>query len=249
MRRLPVSAVPFLTASLLAVPLLAVTGCGGDPLVRAEPSSSTTYAPATPPVSSPTPSPSPTPPCVPTAGMDDAQRLGYLKNLKHEDRPQDPALFILDDGIMIFPADEDRSCEPVPVKVSHFWVETTRVRVEPSPASTRPTLPPLTGGLGARPTAEPDRYAFEYAPINTVTVGVGPAEGFAHGGSEPPAAKKCSGTLSVVYVGEEITTADLPEELSFSSGGAVSLDWTSVDIDTDRALDAVFVPPTDPKSC
>ncbi|MFF4321962.1 hypothetical protein [Streptomyces sp. NPDC001568] len=252
MRRLPVSAVPFLVVSLLAVPLLAATGCSGESPAGATPSTSATYDPATPPAVTPaapsTPSPSLTFACVPTAGMDDAQRLHYLKNLKHDDRPLDGALSLTDSGIRITPDRQRRSCEPVPVKVSHFRVFTTRFQGEPEPRTTptpRFTLPPLPG---AAPTTPRFRYSFAYEAISTVDVVVGPEEGLATG-SRPPATQKCAGTLSVAHVGQEITEADLPQELDFTSDTRFGTAWTTVELSAERVLDAVFLPPDNPGLC
>ncbi|MDA5285788.1 hypothetical protein ACWGHM_17260 [Streptomyces sp. NPDC054904] len=245
MRRLPVSAVPFLAASLLAVPLLAVTGCAGDSPVGAEPSTSTTYAPATPPASSPTPSPSPTPPCVPTAGMDDAQRLAYLKDLKYDEIPSMAALSLTDSGIRFTPDRARRPCEAVPVQVSHFRVDTTRYQEEgkPTPAPLF-TLRPLPGA----PTQQRFRYSFSYEALSTVTVDVGPEEGGVPP-SRPPATEKCAGTLSVVHIGKRITVEELPKELDFSVDTRYGTAWNSVDLSADRVLDAVFLPPPIPDLC
>ncbi|MFD7629658.1 hypothetical protein ACFV7Q_27155 [Streptomyces sp. NPDC059851] len=228
MRRIRVPVVPF----LLAVPALALAGCAGsgssrtalsDPFASRPASSPPASAPVAPSTPTPTSPPTPTPACVPTANMGETERRDYLKHLKNSEPRLPMALFATDSGVHIFPEEARRPCSAVPVRLGHFRVDMERA---------------ISGSA---------QYSFTYAPINTVTVSVGPQDGTAPG-SRPPAAQNCSGTLSVVYVGKDITADELPDELSFRNG-STSLKWTSVDFADERVLDTVFVPPPDAKSC
>ncbi|MFD0271512.1 hypothetical protein ACFVGY_33815 [Streptomyces sp. NPDC127106] len=160
---------------------------------------------------------------MPTANMGETERRDYLKHLKNSEPRLPMALFATDSGVHVFPEEARRPCSAVPVRLGHFRVDMKRA------------------------TSGSAQYSFTYAPINTITVNVGPQDGTAPG-SRPPAAQNCSGTLSVVYIGKDITADELPDELSFRNG-ATSLKWTSVDFADERVLDTVFVPPPDAKSC
>ncbi|MFG2709643.1 hypothetical protein ACGFX2_03680 [Streptomyces goshikiensis] len=220
MRRLPGLIVPLLT-----VPVLALAGCGGAGQVRTAPSASASPSPLSP-SPDPAPSPSPSSPrnrlCVPTTYMTTAGRLAYLKDLSDSAHGASPAFFMTDSGVYLLAKETQRPCEAVRFQLSWFRVEMTRA--------------------GSGSTA---RYSFTYAPIESTTLSAGPRDGRVVG-SVPPPPKGCSGTLSVVYVGEEITEDDLPDGLNMPSG---SLDWTLVSLDADRALSAVFKPPAGASSC
>ncbi|MER6521491.1 hypothetical protein ACFWHQ_33795 [Streptomyces sp. NPDC060334] len=227
MRRLRVLVVAFLT-----VPALALAGCGGhgsprslpsDPLVPSTTTSSAAAPTPTPsPTPTPTPTPSPTPTCTVTSGMGPDEKADYLKALRSKDRPDYSALFMTDTGVYLSLKDGKRPCEAVEVKISHFRVDMTRATSKPG-------------------------YSHSYKPINTVVVKVGPRDGFAPG-SVPPPPQGCGGTLSVLYVGDEITEDDLPDELRLPSADS-SIDWTLVVLTADRALDGVFQPPAGVRDC
>lgn len=223
MRRLRVLVVPFLT-----VPALVLAGCGGqgsprslpsDPLV---PGPATSSAAAPTPTPTPTPTPSPTPTCTVTSGMGPDEKAAYLKALRSKDRPDYSALFMTDTGVYLSLKDGKRPCEAVEVKVGHFRVDMTRATSKPG-------------------------YSYSYKPINTVIVKVGPRDGLAPG-SVPPPPEGCGGTLSVLYVGDEITEDDLPDGLRLPSADS-SIDWTLVVLSADRALDGVFQPPAGVRNC
>ncbi|WP_328298124.1 hypothetical protein OG389_10075 [Streptomyces sp. NBC_00435] len=233
MRRLRVFAVPFLT-----LPALVLAGCSGSgsglgSLRSAPPSASTSpSASASPspsplptPAPSPPPSPAPTTPCTVTAGLDTKGMTGYLKGLRSSERPapsDSSALFMVDNGVWLGLRDSQRPCGPVPVKLSHFRVDMTK-------------------------SSSSAGYKFTYAPIDTLTLAVGPGDGLVRG-SVPPPPSGCGGTLSVLYVGQDLAQNELPEHLSLP-GTDSTLDWTLVDVSADRVLDAVFKPPPGAKSC
>ncbi|MCX4525368.1 MULTISPECIES: hypothetical protein [unclassified Streptomyces] len=228
MRRLRGLIVPFLT-----LPVLALAGCGGAGQVRTAPSAPASPSPVSPspdpaPASSPPPAPSPGSTrnrlCVPTTGMTTADRLAYFKDLSDSDHGASPAFFMTDSGVYLLAKETQRPCEAVRFQLSWFRVEMTRA--------------------GAGSTA---RYSFTYAPIESTTLSAGPRDGRVVG-SVPPPPKGCSGTLSVVYVGEEITEEDLPEGLNMPSASS-TLDWTLVELDAERVLSAVFKPPAGASSC
>ncbi|MEU5806943.1 hypothetical protein [Streptomyces sp. NPDC047718] len=160
---------------------------------------------------------------MPTADMGETERRDYLKHLKNREPGLPMAVFATDSGVHLFAEPTRRPCSPVPVRLGHFRVDVKRA------------------------TSGSAQYSFRYAPIATLTVNVGPQDGMAPD-SRPPGAQNCSGTLSVVYVGTDITADELPDELSFRSG-STSLKWTSVDFTDERVLDTVFIPPPDAKSC
>ncbi|GHD69213.1 hypothetical protein OHU17_26260 [Streptomyces goshikiensis] len=225
MRRLPGLIVPLLT-----VPLLALAGCGGGGQTRTAPpsvpASPSPLSPSPDPAPSPSPSPSPSSTrnglCVPTMYMSTAGRLAYLKDLSDSSHGASPAFFMTDSGVYLLAKETQRPCEAVPFQLSWFRVEMTRA------------------GSGSSA-----RYSFTYAPIESTTLSAGPRDGRVVG-SVPPPPKGCSGTLSVLYVGEEITEDDLPDGLNMPGG---SLDWSLVTLDADRALSAVFKPPAGASSC
>lgn len=241
MRRLRVFAVPFLT-----LPGLVLAGCSGSgsglgSLRPALPSASSSApsAPSTAPltVPSPTPTPTPTPPpppppspapttpCTVTTGLDTKGMTGYLKGLRSSERPapsDTPALFMVDNGVWLSLRESQRPCEAVPVKLGHFRVDMTK-------------------------SSSSAGYKFTYAPIDTLTLAVGPGDGLVRG-SVPPPPSGCGGTLSVLYVGRELEESELPEHLNLPAKDS-TLDWTLVEVSADRVLDAVFKPPPGAKSC
>ncbi|MFD7029514.1 hypothetical protein ACFWAR_15895 [Streptomyces sp. NPDC059917] len=247
MPRLPASA-----ALLLTVPLLALTACSGSgsdsgaglglglgpdraaPSASASPSASpSASAPPTPSASAPAPGTAPVPtgaasrPCTPIAALDAAGLGAYIKALRASDRTTSSysALFMVDTGVYLRLKDAQRPCEPIRVRLSHFRVHIAKA----TPGSS-------TGG-----------FSFTYTPLETLTVSAGPGDGFAEG-SKPPATEKCGGTLSVSYLGDEVTARELPSQLQFPKTDS-TLDWTLADVSADRVLDAVFKPPADAGSC
>ncbi|MFI5979979.1 hypothetical protein ACIBEA_03775 [Streptomyces sp. NPDC051555] len=245
MPRLRAFAVPLLTAPLLA--LTACSGSGSDsgaglglglgpdratPSASASPSASAPPTPSSSP-SGPAPGTLPVPtgvasrPCTPIASLDAAGLGAYIKALRASDRTTSSysALFMVDTGVYLRLKDAQRPCEPIRVRLSHFRVHIAKA----TPGSS-------TGG-----------FAFTYTPLETLTVSAGPGDGFAEG-SKPPGTEKCGGTLSVSYLGDEVTPRELPSQLQFPKTDS-TLDWTLADVSADRVLDAVFKPPADSGSC
>ncbi|MFJ3881765.1 hypothetical protein ACIPW5_30515 [Streptomyces sp. NPDC090077] len=221
------------TAPLLALPLLALAGCGGGgadigaggprPASSAPSSSPSSSSPVPPPASPATPSePARTAACTATAGLDTTALGTYLKGLKASDSKDVPSLFIVDDGVYFRLKDTQPPCEAVTVKLGHFRVDMAR-------------------------SADSAGYSFTYGPIRTRTLAVGPAEGKADG-SEPPATARCAGVLSVVYVGRDLAVGDLPHDLPLPPKDSV-LDWSLVDVRRDGVLGAVFKPPAGARDC
>ncbi|MEU8778805.1 hypothetical protein [Streptomyces sp. NPDC048606] len=242
MRRLPLLAAP-----LVALPVLLLTGCsdavtGAD--IGAGPFPSATPSPTQSPSPSPSPSPSATqsqlvlPPtplpswpvgartpatdCTPTSGLDAQGLTSYFKNLKSSDTKDSPALFMVDDGVFFRLKDTRPPCESVPVKLSHFRVDMAHSK-------------------------DSSGYTFTYKALRTLTLAVGPRDGKVDD-STPPATEHCAGVLSVIYEGQDLDQDDLPENLRLPAKDS-TLDWTLVEVKREGALDAVFKPPADARSC
>nr|WSX52380.1 hypothetical protein OG409_27675 [Streptomyces sp. NBC_00974] len=231
MRRLRVFAVPFLT-----FPVLVLAGCSNSgsglgslrslPPAPPSPSPSPSASPsASAPPASPPPLSLPATPCTITTGLDTKGMTAYLKGLRSSDRPGPSdysALFMTDSGVYLRLKDAQRPCAPVPAQLSHFRVDMTRA----------------TTSAG---------YKFTYTAIDSLTLGVGPADGMVRG-SVPPPPSGCGGTLSVLSVGQAVTEDELPRQLRLPPDDS-TLDWTLADIPADRVLDAVFKPPPGAKNC
>ncbi|MFD3809059.1 hypothetical protein ACFWTC_37190 [Streptomyces sp. NPDC058619] len=232
MRRLRVLVVPVLPLALLAI--VGCSGARGASVRDAGPTASS----ASPSVSrSPSPSASPSlipitprspaptltpPPCVPLAQLGDLAQAAYFQALG-------PTEFDLrTSGVKFEPPEDERPCEGVAFKVVHYWVD-TRAYVVERVAS----------------------YQFEYdragAPASVVA---GPPSGWVPG-TAPPDPSKCTGTLSVAYVGKDITADELPDELQLppKAGSRVIGDVKELKIDNPRAVGVLFVPPSAVETC
>ncbi|MEV8533087.1 hypothetical protein [Streptomyces sp. NPDC051211] len=226
-----------LAAPALAVALFGLAGCSdpapaaaGSPATRAGTSSPPpTAIPSPPPTPTPTPTPTtvaPTPECVNTGAMDEGKLAGYLTRLKSSSGSYGSrGLTIDDDGLRFRPDPTERPCSAVKVKLTRFWVDITR----------------------GRTSAE--RFAFDYKPIDSTAVPVGPADGTA-AGSVPPDSEACRGSLSVVHLGPALTEEQLPYSLEmptvFTPEGRGAMD---VKVKADLSVAATFIPPTVPDGC
>ncbi|WP_331728502.1 hypothetical protein [Streptomyces sp. NBC_00158] len=220
-----------LPAGLVAV-LAALSGCsggGGGAAARVPaptPSGLAHYTPATG-SAAPAASPSSTAPkeCVRTAGMVVEQLTGYLKELRSTSGGyQTKGLTLDSSGLNFTPEDIRRPCEAVAVKLAHYWVDLKKTR-EANVVS------------GAR-------YEYSYTLIGAASHAAGPQDGRVPE-TAPPGPSACRGTVSVAYLGEDLSLRDLPYDLKL-------LDTTApvpVTVSGDGVLSAIYVSPPHPDAC
>lgn len=217
----------FLLPLAAAAALLTVSGCSGDePAAQASPSELAHYT-AAPGPATPAQSPTTTAPaeCVKTSGMTVEQLTDYLRNLRSGSGEYRSRGLTLDSsGLNFTPEAIRRPCEAVTVKLAHYWVDVEKTR-EASAVS-------------------PARYEYRYTLINVSSHKAGPQDGRVPR-TAPPKGAGCQGTVSVVYLGEDIALRSLPSNLEL-------IDTTApvpVDVDGDGVLSAVYISPGSVELC
>ncbi|MFE2164666.1 hypothetical protein ACFXB3_06285 [Streptomyces sp. NPDC059447] len=222
---------PFVRPATLVAALLAVSGCsgGGEPAARVPTPTPSGLAHYTPATGSPAPatSPQPTAPkeCVQTAGMSVEQLTGYLKELRSTSGDyQTKGLTLDSSGLNFTPEDIKRPCEAVSVKLAHYWVDLKKTH-EANVVS------------GAR-------YEYSYTLIGAASHTAGPQDGRVPD-TAPPGASACRGTVSVAYLGQDLSLRALPYDLKLVDTTAP----VPVKVNGDGVLSAIYVSPPHPDSC
>ncbi|OQR64606.1 hypothetical protein B6E66_08385 [Streptomyces maremycinicus] len=222
------SARKFSTAAAAAAALLAVSGCSDDkPAETAEASpSELAHYTAAPGSATPTRSASAAATeCVKTAGMSVAQLTDYLKELRSGTGAYRSQGLTLDSsGLKFAPDATQRPCEAVTVKLAHYWVDVKKTRDETA--------------------VSPAGYEYQYALFKAKTYKAGPRDGRVPD-TAPPGGNGCQGTVSVVYLGEDIPLESLPYDLELAETTAP----VPVTVVGDGVLSAIYVSPVDVESC
>ncbi|POX44462.1 hypothetical protein C3489_36390 [Streptomyces sp. Ru71] len=157
--------------------------------------------------------------------MNAEQLTQYLKNLRSGSGAyQSKALTLDSSGLNFAPEAIQRPCEAVTVKLARYWVDIKKTRdaTQFGPAS----------------------YEFRYTPIGVSSHKAGPKDGRVPD-TAPPAGSVCRGTVSVVYVGDDIPSQALPYSLEL-------IDTTApypIKVDGDGVLSAIYVAPGSVESC
>ncbi|MGW0569626.1 hypothetical protein [Streptomyces tauricus] len=222
------------SAGKLSVPiaavaaLLAVSGCSeGKPAAApASPSELARYT-AAPGSAAPTQSPATAAPakCVKTAGMSAKQLTGYLGELRSSGGAyQSKGLTLDSSGLNFTPEAVQRPCEAVKVKLAHYWVDVEKTRDATA--------------------VTPARYEYGYTLIDATSYKAGPQDGRVPD-TAPPGGNGCQGTVSVVYLGEDIPVGSLPYDLELTGTTAP----VPVEVNEDGVLSAIYISPVDVESC
>ncbi|MFF9819258.1 hypothetical protein [Streptomyces sp. NPDC014006] len=163
--------------------------------------------------------------CVKTAGMNVQQRTKYLKELRSgSGEYRSKGLTLDSSGLNFLPEAVQRPCEAVTVKLAHYWVDIKKRR--------------------QATTLGPAAYEYQYTPISVSSHRAGPKDGRVPD-TAPPQGTVCRGTLSVVYLGEDIPLRALPYSLEL-------IDTTApypVEVHGDGVLSAVYIAPGSLESC
>ncbi|MFD3841677.1 hypothetical protein ACFWWC_36305 [Streptomyces sp. NPDC058642] len=221
----------FFIPAMAVAALFSVSGCSEDkPTAQAtrtaSPSELARYT-AAPDPTTPMPSPTTTTPteCVKTTGMSGEELTDYLKELPSSSGAYRSRGLTLDSsGLNFTPEAIQRPCKAVTVKLARYWVEVEKTREESA--------------------VTPARYEYQYAPISVVSVKVGPKDGRVPD-TAPPGGSDCQGSLSVVYVGEDIPQSHLPFDLELTYATAPA----EIEVAGDGVLSALYVSPMSVVSC
>ncbi|MGW7202572.1 hypothetical protein [Streptomyces sp. NPDC054837] len=225
------SARTFFVPAVAVTALLSASGCSEDkPTAQAtrtaSPSELARYT-AAPDPTTPEPSPTTTAPteCVKTTGMSVEELTDYLKELPSSSGAyQSRGLSLDSSGLNFTPEAIQRPCKAVTVKLARYWVEVEKTREETA--------------------VTPARYEYQYAPISVTSVKAGPRDGRIPD-TAPPGGTDCQGSLSVVYVGEDIPQSQLPFDLELTYATAPA----PIDVAGDGVLSALYVSPISVESC
>jgi len=216
----------FIPAAAVAA-LLTISGCSEDkPAAQASPSELALYT-AAPGPATPTQSPTAAVPaeCVKTTGMSVEQLTDYLRKLRSSGGEyQSRGLTLDSSGLNFTPEAIQRPCEAVTVKLAHYWVDVEKTREATA--------------------VSPARYEYRYTLISITSHKAGPQDGRVPD-TAPPGGTDCRGTVSVVYLGEDIPLRSLPYNLEL-------IDTTAplpVEVDGDGVLSAIYVSPVGVESC
>lgn len=222
----------FIPAAAVAV-LLTVSGCSDDkptaqasPSEKASPSELAQYT-AAPDPTTPAETPTTAAPteCVKTTGMSAEKLTAYLKELPNSSGAYQSKGMTLDSsGLNFTPEAIQRPCKAVTVKLARYWVEFEKTREATA--------------------VSPAFYEYQYTPISVTSVKAGPQDGRVPD-TAPPAGSDCQGSLSVVYLGEDIPLRYLPSDLELTETTAP----VSVDVVGDGVLSALYVAPISVVSC
>ncbi|NNN33288.1 hypothetical protein HLK59_23590 [Streptomyces sp. S3(2020)] len=222
----------FIPAAAVAA-LLTVSGCSEDePTARSSPSekaspSELAHYTAAPDPTTPTQSPTTAAPteCVKTTGMSVEELTTYLKELPNSSGAyQSQGLTLDSSGINFTPEAIQRPCKAVKVKLARYWVEFEKTREETA--------------------VSPASYEYRYTPISVTSLKAGPKDGRVPD-TAPPGGSDCQGSLSVLYVSEDISLRYLPSDLELTDTTAP----VPVDVPGDGVLSALYVPPISLVSC
>jgi hypothetical protein len=153
------------------------------------------------------------------------QLTGYLRKLRSSSGAyQSRGLTLDSSGLNFAPEASQRPCEAVMVKLAHYWVDVEKTR-EASAVS-------------------PARYEYRYTLISATSYKAGPQDGRVPD-TAPPGGTDCRGTVSVVYLGEDIPLGALPYNLKLIETTAP----LPVEVDGDGVLSAIYVSPVGVESC
>ncbi|MEW2051898.1 hypothetical protein [Streptomyces sp. NPDC005476] len=220
------SARTFVISAAAAALLLTVSGCSEDePAAEASPSELAHYT-AAPGSATPTESPATgATACVKTKGMSVEQLTDYLKNLRSgSGEYRSKGLTLDSSGLNFTPEAIQRPCEAVTVKLAHYWVDVEKARDATAVSAAR--------------------YEYHYTLFNVTAYKAGPQDGRV-ADTAPPGGNGCQGTVSVVYLGQDIPLRSLPYDLELTDTTAP----VPVDVDGDGVLSAIYVSPVDVESC
>ncbi|WP_328498909.1 hypothetical protein OHS59_43765 [Streptomyces sp. NBC_00414] len=226
------SARKLLVPTAAAAALFAVSGCSDEepakekPTPRSSPSQLAQYT-AAPDTATATESPTKDAPtkCVKTAGMNVKQLTEYLKELPSSSGAyQSRGLTLDSDGLNFTPDPTQRPCKAVKVKLARYWVDLKQTREETA--------------------VSPARFEYEYTLIDVASHKAGPRDGRVPD-SAPPAGSDCQGSVSVVYLGDDIPLRSLPSDLELTDTTAPA----PVEVNEDGVLSAVYVSPVSVVSC
>ncbi|MES5823250.1 hypothetical protein [Streptomyces sp. RG80] len=220
----------FVPAAAVAA-LLTVSGCSEDqPAAQAtrtaSPSELARYT-AAPDLATPEQSPTSSAPaeCVKTTAMSLEKLTGYLKELPSSSGAYKSRGLTLDSsGVKFAPEAIQRPCKAVKVKLARYWVEVEKTREETA--------------------VSPASYEYEYKRISVTSHKVGPQDGTVPD-TAPPGGSDCQGSLSVLYVGEDIPLRYLPSNLELIDTTAPA----PVEVAGDGVLSALYVSPISVVSC
>lgn len=222
----------FIPVAAVAV-LITVSGCSEDkptaqasPSEKASPSELAQYTAAPDPTTT-TQSPTAAAPtkCVKTTGMSVEKLTTYLKELPSTSGAyQSKGLTLDSSGVNFTPEAIQRPCKAVKVKFARYWVEFEKTREE-TPVS-------------------PAFYEYQYTPISVTSLKVGPKDGRVPD-TAPPGGSDCQGSLSVLYLGEDIPSQYLPSGLELTDTTAP----VPVEVVGDGVLSALYVSPISVVSC
>ncbi|WP_314223766.1 hypothetical protein [Streptomyces zaehneri] len=216
----------FIPAAAVAA-LFTVSGCSQDePAAEASPSELAHYT-AAPGTATPTQSPTTAAPaeCVKTSGMSVEQLTDYLKELRSGSGEYRSRGLTLDSsGLNFTPEATRRPCEAVTVKLARYWVDVEKTREATA--------------------VSPARYEYDYTLIDVTSHKAGPKDGRVPD-TAPPGGADCQGTVSVVYLGEDIPVRSLPYDLELTDTTAP----VPVEVDGDGVLSAIYVSPVGVESC
>lgn len=220
----------FIPAAAVAA-LLTVSGCSDDkPTAKAtasaSPSELARYT-AAPDPTTPAPSPTTAAPteCVKTTGMSVEKLTDYLKELPSSSGAyQSKGLTLDSSGLNFTPEAIQRPCKAVTVKLARYWIEFKKTSEE--------TI------------VTPARYEYQYTPISVTSVKAGPQDGRVPD-TAPPGGSDCQGSLSVVYLGEDIPQRYLPSDLELTDSTAP----VPIEVAGAGVLSALYVSPISLVSC
>ncbi|WP_406209649.1 hypothetical protein OH807_39185 [Kitasatospora sp. NBC_01560] len=138
---------------------------------------------------SPTATPAPTATCYDTAMVGDSTAARFLTRLLGPERPISPGIVMDLDGLHLKTTNSERTCGPVTLRITRFTVRIA----------------------GAGP-ATATHSVYDYRPLDSITVTLGPADGLAPN-SAPPAPSACTAVLSVAHLGDPVKDSQLPKTL------------------------------------
>ncbi|MFE7034833.1 hypothetical protein ACFU9Y_31455 [Streptomyces sp. NPDC057621] len=226
------SARKLLVPAAAAAALFAVSGCSDDepakdkPAARSSPSELAQYtaAPDTAPATQ-SPTTDTSTKCVKTAGMNVGQLTQYLKELPNSSGAhQSQGLTLDSDGLNFTPDPTQRPCKAVKVKLARYWVDLKQTREETA--------------------VSPARFEYEYTLIDVTSHKAGPQNGRVPD-SAPAAGSDCQGSVSVVYLGDDIPLRSLPSDLELTDTTAP----VPVEVNEDGVLSAIYISPVSVVSC